>query len=522
MRDRLASFVGRERELGEVRHSIAAKLRTGGYVTITRQAGQGKSSIIAKLIEQYGSENVAFHFIPFRPGPDHQVSILRNLMARLILKYDLSDLYVASESRAALRDYFPKAREELVIKGGQEVIFIDGLGQLEEELNGRDLSFLPYNPPHNVVFVLGTRPNDTLRPLELLKPRYEYQLPNLSRADFDLILQHRSVQLSRELADRFYEVMQKNALYLDLVAKELAETELENPVEVIERVADDPDNIFTLSIERLRHQERQWRMVLKPILGLLLAASEPLSTRSIRYILGVDDEDVRNGLQKLGGLVAEDGYGRRYLYHLRFRDYLVQSKDKPLREYVFASDEEEQWHNRLISWCEQNGIEQIWSDVRWDVDEQERREYARKHYISHLYKARKWHRLWQVLDQGDYGRSKVRYGTSSYALDLDLGKQAAAWEGGTLQQGIALLPNLWRYTLLRGSLTSRVDSYPNWLLNCLSCWGGSERLWAWLNYWRPRTQDIGFFRYCGKVAKGACGPQAGEFADTAAFSPISL
>ncbi len=183
--------------------------QTGGYITITGQAGQGKSSIIAKLVEIYqqkcGPENVAFHFIPFNPGPDHQVGLLRNLMACLILKYNLSDLYVASESRPALRDYFPKVLAELVAKGGQEVIFVDGLDQLEEDATGvRDLSFLTNNPPPGVVFVLGTRPNDTLRPLELLKPRYEYQLPDLIREDFDLILRHRNVRLDRGVADTFY------------------------------------------------------------------------------------------------------------------------------------------------------------------------------------------------------------------------------------------------------------------------------------------------------------------------------
>src|SRR5205823_11804684 len=118
----------------------------------------------------------------------------------------------------------------------------------------RDLSFLPNNPPPGVVFVLGTRPNDTLKPLELLKPRYEYKLPNLSRSDFGLILSHRRVYLTRELTDRFYEAMQENALYLDLVAKELAETGVTSQVEVIKRVADNPDNIFSLSIDRFKRQ----------------------------------------------------------------------------------------------------------------------------------------------------------------------------------------------------------------------------------------------------------------------------
>ncbi len=56
MRDRLGSFVGREKELAEIRQRIAEKQQTGGYVTITGQAGQGKSSIIAKLVDTYQQE----------------------------------------------------------------------------------------------------------------------------------------------------------------------------------------------------------------------------------------------------------------------------------------------------------------------------------------------------------------------------------------------------------------------------------------------------------------------------------
>jgi hypothetical protein len=44
MRDRLSSFVGRVQELKEIHQKIVEKQRTGGYVTITGQAGQGKSS----------------------------------------------------------------------------------------------------------------------------------------------------------------------------------------------------------------------------------------------------------------------------------------------------------------------------------------------------------------------------------------------------------------------------------------------------------------------------------------------
>lgn len=78
---RLEAFVGREAELEEMRQRIAEKIPTGGYVTITGQAGQGKSSVIARLVADVVGDFNALqerlqqpeagvpicHFIPFSP-----------------------------------------------------------------------------------------------------------------------------------------------------------------------------------------------------------------------------------------------------------------------------------------------------------------------------------------------------------------------------------------------------------------------------------------------------------------------
>jgi hypothetical protein len=345
IRDRLESFVGRAAELAEIHARIDELLPTGGYVTITGQAGQGKSSVLAKLVEEYGLEMAAHHFIPFNPGPDHQVSLLRNLMARLILKHNLSELYVASESRPALRDYFVRVLKEISALGKPEIIFLDGLDQIEEDLTGvRDLSFLPTNPPTGVVLVLGTRPNDTLKPLELLKPHAEYPLRDLSRADFNLILDHRQVMLAPDLADRFYTAMERNALYLDLVARELAQSHTNKLDSIIWRIADNPENLFSLSIDRLKRQREQWHTLIKPVLGCLLVARESLSQRALRDLIGGEGDALREALRRLGGLVARDAGGQYYLYHLKFRDFLRQDPQRPDRASMFDQDEEEGYH----------------------------------------------------------------------------------------------------------------------------------------------------------------------------------
>jgi tetratricopeptide (TPR) repeat protein len=464
LHDRLASFVGREKELAEIRVLIARQQQAGGYLIITGQAGQGKSSIIAKLVEAYGPDNVAYHFIPFNPGPDHQVGLLRNLMARLILKYRLSDFYVASESRGALRDYFPKVLDEVVAQRGHEIIFIDGLDQIELEATGiRDLSFLPSSLPSGIVFVLSVRPNDARNLLKVLVNLYdEYPLPNLSRQDFDSILQHRQVTLEREQADQFYAAMQQNALYLDLVAKELLEADCHLSSDIIARLTSNPDNLFSLTMMRLKRYPLEWREVLKPLLGVLLVAQAPLSRQSLRQILNVDADQLNEGLVKLGGLLLEDEQQRYSLFHLKLQEYLREDKAQPHKEYIFATDEVEGWHSTLASWCELRDLSLIWKDVPHNEAEQSRRLYARHNYITHLYEARQWERLFEELDTGQYGRGKLHIDPSMrlYVQDLTYGCRATAWEGWTLEEGIALLPRLWRYTLLKCSLTSRANNYP--------------------------------------------------------------
>src|SRR5579859_2174187 len=68
----LKNFKGREQELSAIRQRMAELQPIGGYIAITGGAGQGKSSIIAKLVEEYESQNTASFFIPFNPGPDYQ------------------------------------------------------------------------------------------------------------------------------------------------------------------------------------------------------------------------------------------------------------------------------------------------------------------------------------------------------------------------------------------------------------------------------------------------------------------
>ena len=158
-----------------------------------------------------------------------------------------------------------------------------------------------------------------------------------------------------------------------------------------------------------------------------------------------------------------DDNHRYSLFHLKFRDYLRQDTQRPNKKYLFDTEDEQRWHKCFISWCEQNNLVQIWEDAISNVVEQDRRRYARQHYITHLYYAGEMDKLFNVLDDGSYGKAKVQTDPSmhSYALDLDLGRRGAASDQwNLLEEAIYHLVHLWRYTLLRCSLASRADKYP--------------------------------------------------------------
>ena len=243
--------------------------------------------------------------------------------------------------------------------------------------------------------------------------------------------------------------MQGNALFLDLLGKELAARGTAPPEKLVKQLAHNPEHLFSLAMTRLKRQHIEWREVIKPILGVLLVAQEPLGVRQIRQILGVDDDRLRAGLERLGGLIVRDWQQRYSLFHLKLYEYLRQDEQRPAKEYIFATDEEEGWHKRLAQWCEGTHLPTIWQDIRRDPTEQRRREYARQHYLTHLYYAGERQHLFEVLDTIQYGKAKIRDDPSTrfYAHDLDLGRQATAWEEWTVEEGIALLPRLWQYTL---------------------------------------------------------------------------
>ena len=76
------------------------------------------------------------------------------------------------------------------------------------------------------------------------------------------------------------------------------------------------------------------------------------------------------------------------------------------------------------------------------------------HYVTHLSLGKDWERLFRVIDEQRYGHGKLRSDRSTllYSRDLDTAIQAVTRRGQ--DERLAQLPRLWKYKLLRCTLSS--------------------------------------------------------------------
>jgi tetratricopeptide (TPR) repeat protein len=471
----LRGFVGREAELRELSKEIERLRATGGYLLVTGVAGQGKSSILAKLIAHREPEPTPAYFIHFTPGHSEQAALLGHLVAELLTlaerEADALTYLPDGDSVVALCNSFEALLSNLAADHPLTLV-IDGLDQIEPDLAGRrDLSFLPEQLPPGVVLVIGTRPDDTLKPLKLRTPYREYCLPPLSEADFAALLRDRGVTLSAHEQSELYHALNGNAFDLAFLAQEIRRTPHTEIAALLQRVIANPRDLFTPTLERLQRDWNLWERVLHPLLGTLLAAQEPLSRDALRDIIGVTQDRMLTAIERLGGLLGvrdAQGQPRYSLIHLKLIDYL--------HTHMFATDDLIDVHAKIAAWCSRD-LAHLWQPGSTPA-EQERRIYGQTHLVTHLAAAQKYDDVWRLLDADEYGAAKRRADPSlrAYIADLDRVRQTIADASDRDRQQMATwLARAWRYSLLRVSLTGKVDAWPTELFTALVAMGrGAE------------------------------------------------
>ena len=219
---------------------------------------------------------------------------------------------------------------------------------------------------------------------------------------------------------------------------------------------------FRRTLEQLQSKEIEWKSQLRPILGYLLAIikTEPLTKAQLISLTKLSQAKLEQGLEKLHDLITQAGRQSQptyYLTDLPLISYLQEGEANSARP-IFTTEQIQMLHRNIADWCEADW-DNLWQDSP-DIEIQNRRNYARKHYITHLYYAGDWERLSQVLDQGEYVHHKIKHfglDTQAHVLDLNWGRKLASDPTLSYEENLARLPHLWQYSLLRNSLADSAD-----------------------------------------------------------------
>ena len=151
------------------------------------------------------------------------------------------------------------------------------------------------------------------------------------------------------------------------------------------------------------------------LLALVQIAREPLAETLACAYLGWSVADLHGALDRSAGVVVRDAAGR-------IAPAPAARDDAPL-----TPEHARDHHRDLASWCGRD-LATIWE--RSDEPQEEaRRAYGRRHYVTHLALGEQWDTLWLVLDDERYARGKqagLDSGTLAYARDLDRARAAAA------------------------------------------------------------------------------------------------
>lgn len=247
-----------------------------------------------------------------------------------------------------------------------------------------------------------------------------------------------------------------------------------------------------------------WPNLYAPLLAVLAVALEPPTLDQLRVLSGTlaDRSAVVTAIDWLSQFL--DRLGDRYrLYHPSLAEFLVadSTHNDPNSSDLYV---EPIGTHRQIARVLGQDPDNLWADTGEDAAEQGRRLYARRYYVYHLYLGRDWNQLFAVIDAGKYGQGKLRFDSStySYARDLDLARDASMRSGAAQAELMALLPRLWRYSLLRCSLASNAGMLPPDAFAVLSVLGkvdqatGLAQLTA-----APESQALAFGRIAGILAQ---------------------
>ncbi|MCQ3974870.1 MAG: hypothetical protein DPW09_15625 [Anaerolineae bacterium] len=409
-RVKLDRFVGRDWLLEQV--DAFLKNHDRGYFILEAAAGLGKTTFLARLIQERG---YIHHFVELIPGMDGIASGLKNLAVQLIRAWELNP-YSTDEvlpGAATRPDFlqnllFEAARRRDQIKPDEKIVLVvDALDEAGTS-PGQNVLGLPKVLPQGVYLIVSQRPVELT--LVTADPRYVFCLLATDRqnlADMQVYLERAikwegikpALQRSDYSARQFVEILLHKCqgvwIYVHFVVGEIERGE-RSPLN-LEILPQGVWQYYAQYWQRWRKQyPEEWDTIHLPMLSTLAAMQEEIPLRRLCTLAGVAEQPaLRRLLDETWRpfLVLMEGEERCYrLYHTSLREFLdgqadltgLTTQEQTLTHELTESTRKAHSHIAdyyLAAWGGlETGLTGLQDVAQRDLDEG----YGLRHLVAHL------------------------------------------------------------------------------------------------------------------------------------------
>ena len=365
--NKIEGFVGREYVFDAINKFIAE--RSNGYFTIIGDPGQGKSTILAKYVED---NDCIAHFNIAVEGPNQAYQFLENISNQLIQRYELP---YDSLPDNAMEDgqFLVRLLNEAVQKSKEEalIIVVDALDEVDRsnDRKGANILYLPAYLPEKVYFILTRR-----RDVEVDLTNYvSNQILNLAdykadgERDIRTYIENRMSnseklrqriekreKTSQEFTDKIAEKSENNFMYLRCVLLDIENGEYDDLT--LEQFPQGLQNYYNFHWERMGMKNEPLPVAKIKLVYILGVVRQPISRIKICAFSNEEEYTVQQVLNEWKQFLHQiiEAKEKCYIvYHSSFRDFLYR------KDILESHPVELPYINRLIAEHELKVLDEI-------------------------------------------------------------------------------------------------------------------------------------------------------------------
>ena len=329
-------------------------------LVITGESGSGKSALIANWVTRYRRQKpetfIIQHYLGSSPQSANHIMIIRRIMKEIRRRYGLPDELPAEPGE--MKKAFPKWLA-MAAQRDRMILILDGLNQLEDSDNARELHWLPSCFPDGIRVFISALPGGVL---DVMNSRGwpQFKISQLKEDERRNLVSEYLSRFTKTLNERQLNTLIRspqtgNPLFLKALLDELRVFGIYEQLDELMTGylgANNPTQLYNKILARLENDyEQTCPGLVRDALSLIWASRRGLSEAELLDMLGADGDPLPQAVWSPLFLAIEESLIMREGLLNFFHDYLRQAV---YDRYICSADNEMMRHKELSNYFIRN------------------------------------------------------------------------------------------------------------------------------------------------------------------------